>query len=335
MLGQPGQVHPGAGDGGHDLAQAVVPLMCHVLREDCVCLDVGAPLGPDGWILTLEVGVLHGEQAIGPGVSQRPQHGMAFAEEQPPPWAQQPADDVGPAADAGQPAQRADPREHQVEPTLTENPDRVVDVSFDEFHGSAGPPGQLARLGQGGRREIQPGHRRAEPGQRDGVGPDVALQMDPAQAADVPEKRAVEPHYVAEERGVRRKAGNAVVGGGRVRGRALVPAGHVYRPVVSHHAIVPCRAVRRSGRLLTRSGQQIDPDPAPPLPGGLAHLSRNRQVLPGQADGRIHGELIRAAAALLAPQTGYVTPVSRSDSCHRRRCACSSWERPVDLTDRG
>ena len=46
--------------------------------------------------------------------------------------------------------------------------------------------------------EVQPGHPRPEPGQREGVGPDVALQVDAAQTADVTQARHVEPDDVGQ-----------------------------------------------------------------------------------------------------------------------------------------
>ena len=64
---------------------------------------------------------------------------------------------------------------------------------------------------------------RAEAGERDGVGADVALQMDTAQPGDVSEPRQVEPDDVTQEVRVLRELRDVVVGRGRVRGGALVP----------------------------------------------------------------------------------------------------------------
>ena len=46
MLDQPGDLQPLRDEGRHDLAQAVVPLMCRVGREDHVGLDVRAAVFP-------------------------------------------------------------------------------------------------------------------------------------------------------------------------------------------------------------------------------------------------------------------------------------------------
>ena len=59
---------------------------------------------------------------------------------------------------------------------------RVVDVGLDEVDVGAGRGGEPARLGERGRGEVEPGHPRAEPRQRDRVGADVALQVHAAQA---------------------------------------------------------------------------------------------------------------------------------------------------------
>src|SRR5215813_2197268 len=78
-------------------------------------------------------------------------------------------------------------------------------------------PARPARLRQRGGGEVQPGHAGAEAGQRDGVGADMALEVDAAQSADVTEQRQVEPHDLAEEGGVAGETLHRVVARGRVR----------------------------------------------------------------------------------------------------------------------
>ena len=119
MLHQSGQAHPGVKQRGDDLAKAMVPLMRHVLLEDDIGLDVGSALVPDAGFLPLEVRVLEDEQAVGARVLQRPEDRMSFADEQPSTGTEQPGDHVSPPADVGQPAERPDPGEHEVEGTLT------------------------------------------------------------------------------------------------------------------------------------------------------------------------------------------------------------------------
>ena len=53
---------------------------------------------------------------------------------------------------------------------------------------------------------------RAEAGERDGVGADVALQVDTAQSSDVAESRLVEPDDGTEKVRVRSEVRDVVVG---------------------------------------------------------------------------------------------------------------------------
>ncbi len=202
VLGQAGQLHPGIEQRGDDLAQPVVPLMGQVVGEDRIGLDIRAGLVEDQRLRPLEVGVLQHEQVVVPAVGGGPQHRMALAHEQPPAGPQQARHHPGPAGDVGQPAQRADPRVHEVEGLRAQDGDRVIHLGFDETDVGAGQFGDPARLRERGVGEVQPGHVGAEAGQRDGVGADVALQVDAAQPADVTQQRQVEPHHIAEEGGV-------------------------------------------------------------------------------------------------------------------------------------
>src|SRR5215470_8716075 len=189
VLDQPGQLHPVSQQGRDDLAKAMVPLVGAVVDEDGVGLDIGAPLVEDHRLVPLDVGILQHEQVVVPALIERPQHRVALADEQPPAHAQQGGDHTRPAGDVGQPAQRADPRVHQVERLPAQDRDRVVHLGLDEPDVGTGEPRDPARLRQRGGGEVQPGHAGAEAGQRDGVGTDMALQVHAAQAADVTEQR--------------------------------------------------------------------------------------------------------------------------------------------------
>ena len=57
----------------------------------------------------------------------------------------------------------------------------VVDVGLDEVDARPELVAERLRLGDRGRAEVEPGHPRAEPRERDRVGADVALEVDAAQ----------------------------------------------------------------------------------------------------------------------------------------------------------
>jgi hypothetical protein len=128
VLGQAGQLQARVHQGGDDLGQAVVPFVGHGVLEDHVGGGVGAVIVEHRRLRPLEVGVLHHQQPVLALVGQRPQHGVALAQEQPPARRQQRRHHVGPAADVRQPAQGADPRVHQPEPAPPEHVGRGADV---------------------------------------------------------------------------------------------------------------------------------------------------------------------------------------------------------------
>jgi hypothetical protein len=165
---------------------------------------------------------------------------VALAQEKPTAGPQQPGHGPGPPADVGQPAQRADAGEHQVEHAGPQRVDGVVDVGADEVDVGTRAGGQTPGLGQRGGGEVEAGHPGTQPRQRDGVGADVALQVHPAYAGEVAQPRDVEPDDGAEVGGIGDEALDLVVPRRRVRGSPLVPAGAVDRAVVvAHPAILP------------------------------------------------------------------------------------------------
>jgi hypothetical protein len=71
---------------------------------------------------------------------------MSLADEKAAAGNEQVGDDLRPAADRRQPAERADAREHQVERAGAEHGDRVVELSLDELDVGAGAARELARV---------------------------------------------------------------------------------------------------------------------------------------------------------------------------------------------
>ena len=113
----------------------------------------------------LEVGVVDDEQAVRAGVVQGPEHRVALTQEQPSAGPQQPGHDVSPPPHVGQPAQCADPGEHQVEGRRLQRLGRRVHVGLHEVDVRTAVLGESASLGQRGCGEVEPGHPRAQPGQ--------------------------------------------------------------------------------------------------------------------------------------------------------------------------
>ena len=68
MLDQTGDLHAVGHEGGHDIAEPVVPQVRRVVFERGVSLDVRPSVRPDESILALKVRVLHHEQPVGPDV---------------------------------------------------------------------------------------------------------------------------------------------------------------------------------------------------------------------------------------------------------------------------
>jgi len=110
---------------------------------------------------------------------------MTLAHEQPATGAQQGGDHLGPAPDVRQPADRADAGVDQIATSHPECGDRLVHIAFDEPDRGAGAQSQGDAGGDRRGREVQPRHRpRAEPGQRHGIGADVALQVHHIEVGD-------------------------------------------------------------------------------------------------------------------------------------------------------
>ena len=123
---------------------------------------------------------------------------------------------------------------HQVEPLPAERIRRVVDSDSTKSTSAPVASASRRRPRERGVGEVEPGHARAEPGERHGVGADVALQVDAVAARDVAEQRQVEADDVAQELRVVDELRDRVVGRGGVGGDALVPVRPVDLDRVSH-----------------------------------------------------------------------------------------------------
>ena len=236
---RPVSVHPRLEQRRQDLAEAVVPLVRHGLRELDVGLDVRPGLVPDERLGGLEVRVLDREP-VRP-IVERPQHRVGLAHEEASAGPEQARHDIAPALDVGQPAERADPREDEVEAALPEDVGGGVDVGFHECDVGARLLREPTGLGERGGGEVEPGHPRAEPREGDRVRPDVTLEVDAFEAGDVAEERQVVADDVAQVLLVRAESGEGVAARRCVRGRALVPVGAVDSPVVLAHAVMRSR----------------------------------------------------------------------------------------------
>jgi len=126
------------------------------------------------------------------------------SQEEPSARAQERCDHLRPAADVRQPAERADAREGEIKQTATEHLRGEINVGFVKVDLCRREFGEAARLDERSRREIEPAHARAEPGERDRIRPDMALQMDAADPDDRPEPRQVKGHHLAEVAGIGR-----------------------------------------------------------------------------------------------------------------------------------
>ncbi len=161
---------------------------------------------------------------------------MALTDEEASAGAEQVGDDLTPAVDVGQPAERADPGVDEVEPASLERLGRRVELGDDELRLHAGSFGEEPRLLDRRLGEVEAGHARAETGERDRVRSDVALEVHAVQPRDVAEPGEVEAHDTAQELRVLGETRDRVVGRRDVRGHALVPVGAVDVDRVAHVA---------------------------------------------------------------------------------------------------
>ena len=177
---------------------------------------------------------------------------MPLADVQPPAGAQQRRDDTRPSVDVGQPAERADARVDEIERPLVERrrARRTASALHERRLDARGASRACAPPRARARRGRAPVTRAPSRRERDGVGADVALEVDGVEPADVTEPRHVEAHDVAQERGIVGEARDAVVGRGDVRGDAIVPVRAVDLSVVGHgREDLPGQRVNAPGRV--------------------------------------------------------------------------------------
>ncbi len=172
-------------DGGDDLGQAVVPGVGPGRRRGEGAVGVGVARIVHLRLELLEVGARGDELVRAQGVGQR----VHVVKEQTSTPAHQGGRHRGPALDTGEPRQRPEADVDDVEGGSPEGVNGVVDVRAHEGRPvlEAGPPGQGARLVDGGLGEVEARHARAGAGPRQGVEPEVALQVHEVEARHVPE----------------------------------------------------------------------------------------------------------------------------------------------------
>jgi hypothetical protein len=117
-----------------------------------------------------------------------------------------------PAADVGQPGERADAGEHQVVGFRAEYLDRVVHRRHVVVDRRAGALGEPARVRDRGVREVKAAHPRTQSGQRQRVRADVTLQVHAAQPGEVAKARPVEGHHLGQERRIGDQPLDLVIG---------------------------------------------------------------------------------------------------------------------------
>jgi hypothetical protein len=126
----------------------------------------------------------------------------------------------------------ADAGVHQVEAFPAQHVDGVVHVGAVVVDHGAGVLGQPRGVLQRPLRQVDAGHPRAEPGQRHGVGAEVALQVDAAHLGQVAEPGQVEPDDVGEMPGVVAEDLQVVAAVLGVGHGAVVPVGAVQPQVL-------------------------------------------------------------------------------------------------------
>ena len=178
---------------GEDLAQAVIPVVGRRIGERGVS-GIGALLIPRRHT-PFEVRQVDHNQLVVPILVQRPGQWMTLSDEEPASRAQEVIDHRRPGVNVGQPAQGPHAGVNHVE-LFIERCGRVVQLALDEPARSAGSLEHRAGSLNGAGSEIEAGDLGAEPGQRQGVGPDMTLQMDDPLAGEVAQPGKVELHHV-------------------------------------------------------------------------------------------------------------------------------------------
>ncbi len=167
-------------------------------RQRHLLIDVGVGLR-EGDAVRLEVREREHRHPVRTGVPECPQHGMAFAHAQLAARAEEIGHRRGPPLDTREPAERPDAGVHEIEPAPAEHVGGVVDVGFDVLDVRPTGRGHAARLDERAAAEVESGHVRSEPSQRQRVVPHVALQMDHVEAGDIAEPLTVELHRLADQ----------------------------------------------------------------------------------------------------------------------------------------
>lgn len=220
------------GDGADHLAELVGEV------EHLVVRGLGAAIGvrAGGVVPVLwrpEVVVDHVEPVLAEDPGDRVELGQVEEAAR----ADQRGDHTGPAPQIGEPVDGAEAGVDDVEGPPAERAQRVVHVGVRELGGDAGIGRQPTGGLDGGSREVEPGHPGPATGPSEGVGTDVALQVDEVEPVD----RA---HLLDLERPQRVGAVadpvEVVEAAGGVDRHPLVPPGAVgLPPPLDHPATLP------------------------------------------------------------------------------------------------
>ncbi|MNP28118.1 hypothetical protein D3C76_1210680 [compost metagenome] len=226
MLDQGGQLQAVGQHGADHLAQAVVPLVGFDVRKALLGFDVGLVVVPHRRLFVLEIRVFE-LQAVLVVFVDRHQHRVPIAQEQPPARLQQGRDSACPRFDMGQPAEGADAGVDQVEGACRQHVGGGIDVGLDILDRHRAALSQRPCLNQRSRGIVQAADLGTKARQREGIGADVALQVDGVEPVDIAEQRQVEAYGFGKAFGVLDEQLDFVVLRGSVQRGTFIPAGAV------------------------------------------------------------------------------------------------------------
>ena len=190
--------------GLHDFTNAVIPFRRPPVRH---CRGVAVGISADGVIKVrldrLEIRVLDDQQVVIAVLVDGVEHGMPFSDVQATTRPQQCSDDLRPTANVGEPVKGASTGVNKVELFSAQHISSLIQLSMHESHRVAGRRGEASTHFERGRREVVP--RRCpspEPGQRNGVRTNVALEMYDIFAVQATQVRSIATDDTAEQQGV-------------------------------------------------------------------------------------------------------------------------------------
>ena len=277
MLAEGFDGEAGLDQGGHHLADAVIPLIRLAVLERRLLRGVIRGV-VNAQRAAVEVGIAH-DELVGLLLIERLHERVDFVDVEQPAGAQKARRHAGPAGNVGQPAERPDVHVDDVE-LLVERVGRVVELGLDEVRvvGQTGLLGQLARLGDRRRGEVEAHDRRAfaRPGER--VHSEMALQVQQRLAGDRTDRLAIK---IEQRRLAREKAIDAVELGGGVDGDRLIPAVAIGGAVfVERHRQAGGSIAPKPARSRITSGSTTEPSDCWPLSSSAAIVRGSASPLP-------------------------------------------------------